>query len=91
MVRPSSRALKPKLSCTAVEAETKRAYLSCPKAKLRYECPLCRTHLGPNKLSFTTHIQLHTWSEKEDQVRIKIVFAVFCPMRNKKKFTISYL
>ena len=29
-------------------------------AKLRYECPLCQTNLGPNKDAFQTHIKLHS-------------------------------
>ena len=33
-------------------------------AKLRYECPLCQTNLGPNKDAFQTHIKLHSRKTK---------------------------
>ena len=68
--------LKRKLACAAVEREIQTAYLSCPKAKLRYECPLCRQNLGPNKLSFVTHLQLHSGSHTEDQVQGCIKFSM---------------
>ncbi|XP_023331497.1 uncharacterized protein LOC111703699, partial [Eurytemora carolleeae] len=50
------------ICCKDIEAEVKIAYLSCPKAKLRYECPLCKQSLGPNKTCYSTHLQLHSSS-----------------------------
>ena len=51
---------KAEISCLEVEEEIQVAYLACPKAKQRYECPLCGMNLGPNKQAFSTHIQLHS-------------------------------